>query len=339
MGIGGNGNAAGGRRVAFLTRHGWPWQRQMDDGAGHHQGVTFNFAAGPDDDWLVVYDDIRVPVMTRVPARRRILIVTEPPGQKRYAPQFANQFGILVSPYALKGYRGERIAQQPGINWFYGVDFDSGKPVSRIGLEGLRNLPVPPDKQKRISVVCSSKSRLPGHRARLALLERLRASFGASIDVYGRGFRPIGDKADAIAPYRYHLVLENNACPHFWTEKIADPYLGYSLPIFAGCANITDYFPERSLVRIPDVHDLDAAVRVVGDVLAQDPWADRLDAIRAARSALIERHNLFSVLVRLTAADVQPGRLAQDEVILPGSECGPLRSLFRPVRQLFAGAR
>jgi hypothetical protein len=80
-------------------------------------------------------------------------------------------------------------------------------------------------------------------------------------------------------------------------------------------------------------------VRVVGDVLAQDPWADRLDAIRAARSALIERHNLFSVLVRLTAADVQPGRLAQDEVILPGSECGPLRSLFRPVRQLFAGAR
>jgi hypothetical protein len=45
------------------------------------------------------------------------------------------------------------------------------------------------------------------------------------------------------------------------------------------------------------------------------------------------------VLVRLTAADVQPGRLAQDEVILPGSECGPLRSLFRPVRQLFAGAR
>jgi hypothetical protein len=339
MATGGEGSAAGDRRVAFLTRHAWPWQRQIDDGVAQHQGVTFNFAASPEDDWLVVYDDIRAPVKTRVPASRRILFVTEPPGQKRYPARFANQFGILVSPYTLEGYRGEWIAQQPAINWFYGVDFASGKPVSRIGIDGLRNFPVPADKQKRISVVCSSKAHLPGHRARLALLERLRAEFGSLIDVYGRGFQPIGDKADAIAPYRYHLVLENNSCPHFWTEKIADPYLGYSLPIFAGCPNITDYFPERSLVRIPAVTDLDAAVRVVGDVLAQDPWADRLDAIRAARTALIERHNLFSVLARLTAAKVQTGRLSQDDEILPGSEFAPRRSLLRPVRQLFAGAR
>lgn len=329
-----DGAAAGSRRIAFLSRHAWPWLRQTEDGAGHHQGVTFTLTAGPDDDWIVVYDDIRAPVSTHVPASRRILFVTEPPGQKRYKPQFANQFGTLVSPYAIKGYRGRWIAQQPAINWFYGIDFDAGTPVSRIGLDALRNLPVPGDKKKRISVVCSTKARLPGHRARLALLQRLRDEFGDSIDLYGRGFRPIGDKADVIAPYRYHLVLENSACPHFWTEKLADAYLGYALPIFSGCSNVTDYFSERSMVRLTDVADHDAAVRVIGELLEKDPWADRLEDIRAARSELIERQNVFSVIARLTQTTaVHPQPAAPDELIRPGSECGTLRSLFRPVLQ------
>ncbi len=337
------GTAAGPRQVAFLTRHRWPWMRQTDDGAGHHGALTFNLAAGPDDDWLVVFDDISQPVSTRVPASRRILFVTEPLGQKRYKPQFANQFGTVVSPYAIGGFHGRWIASQPAINWFYGVAIEGGNAVSRLDLGGLRNLPVPADKAKRISVVCSNKTRLPGHRARLALLERLRAEFPDDIDVFGRGFRPIGDKAEVIAPYRYHLALENSDCPHFWTEKLADAYLGYSLPIFSGCSNVTDYFSEHSMVRLSDVNDHDGAVRIIADLLDKDPWAERLDAIGAARTELIERQNIFSVIARLTAgAAARSQRTAVEEVIWPGPQCGPVRSLVRPLleraRRLATGA-
>lgn len=325
------------RKVAFLTCHSWPWMRQTDDGAGAHGGLTISFASSLNDDWLVAYDDISEPVRTPLPASRRILFVTEPPGFKSYKPAFANQFGVLVSPYPIPGYRGRWIASQPAINWFYGIDFSDGKPTSRIDLRGLRHLPVPDDKKRRISVVCSTKARLPGHRARLSLLESLKARFPDSIDLFGRGFKPIGDKADCIAPYRYHLVLENSSCPHFWTEKLADAYLGYALPIFVGCSNVTDYFPERSMVRVPDVADHETAIRLVSEVLDNDPWQDRLPDIIAARTELIERQNVFSVIERLTS-ELDGGKaITAPDIIWPAKQCGPVQSLVRAARA--AGGR
>jgi hypothetical protein len=304
--------------------------RQTADESGHHKDLEIRLVAAADDDWLVVFDDIAQPVPTRVPLGRRILFVTEPPGQKRYLPRALNQFGILVSPYRIGGFQGTWIASQPGINWFYGVSFANGTPVSRFGLKQLQTMQVPERKSSRISVVCSTKSRLPGHRARLKLLERLVQAFPEQIDVFGRGFKEIGDKAEAIDPYRYHLVLENNDCPHFWTEKLADAYLGYCLPIFSGCANVGDYFPAPSLVRLTNVSDHTSAIETIGNLLRQDPWAQRLEDIRLARNSLIEQHNIFSLIARLTEtvdADrrVPPG----EDVIYPGKDCTAVRSVVR----------
>jgi hypothetical protein len=320
------------RQVAFLTRHHWPWLRQTDDGAGHHDGLAVHLEPDAADDWVVVYDDIEAPVETRVPRHRRILFVTEPPGQKRYSAAFANQFGILVSPYSIAAFHGRWVASHPAINWFYGVAFGAaGKMTARTGLADLRAMPVPENKLNRISVVCSTKSRLPRQRARLRLIERLRQEFPDSVCVFGRGFRSIGDKAEAIAPYRYHLVLENNDCPHFWTEKLADAYLGYSLPIFSGCRNVTDYFPEQSMVPLFDIDDHDRAVAVIGEVLKSDPWPRLLESIRAARTELIERQNLFSLIARLTGEDADESRSASGapEVLWPGRACGWARSTIR----------
>ena len=322
---------SGARPIAFLTRHAWPWLRQTDDGAGRHGTLRVSLSNSDDAEWLVVFDDIATPVSTHLPRSRRVLFVTEPHGQKNYPAHFANQFGTVVSPYAVRGYRGRWMPSQPGINWFYGVTIENGKAVSRMDLQALRNLPVPEGKAKRISVVCSTKTRLERHRARLHLLKQLAAAFPDDIDIYGRGFSPIGDKADVIAPYRYHIALENSDCPHFWTEKLADAYLGYALPVFSGCANVTDYFPERAMVRLPAIDDIEGAVRTVRELLAADPWQERLDDIRAARTELVERQNIFALIERLTASRARETvqRTARAELVYPGADCGPLRVLLR----------
>ncbi len=208
--------------------------------------------------------------------------------------------------------------------------------VARSGLADLRAMPVPENKLNCISVVCSTKAKLPRQRARLRLIERLRQEFPDSISVFGRGFQSISDKAEAIAPYRYHLALENNDCPHFWTEKLADAYLGYSLPIFSGCRNVTEYFPERSMVPLFDIDDHDRAVAQIGEILKTDPWPERLDAIRAARTELIERQNLFSIIARLTGAESDQGRSPSEiqEVIWPGRECGWAKRAMRKTLEL-----
>ena len=299
--------------------------------SGHHKDLKISLVATEDDDWLIVFDDIAQPIVTRVPLSRRILFVTEPPGQKSYLLRAVSQFGTLVSPYRIDGFQGKWIASQPAINWFYGVSFANGAPVSRFGLKHLRTMQVPEHKASRISVVCSTKRRLPGHRARLKLLERLMHAFPRKIDVFGRGFNEIADKAEGIDPYRYHLVLENNDCPHFWTEKLADAYLGYCLPIFAGCTNVGDYFPAGSLIRLDSVNDHDSAIEIVGDCSRdEDPWAQRLENICLARNSLIEQHNIFSLIAGLTetVGAVQCVPVAQ-EVIYPGKECTAIRRVAR----------
>ena len=40
--------------------------------------------------------------------------------------------------------------------------------------------------------------------------------------------KSIENKKDAIDPYAYSIALENKAMNNYWTEKIADVYLGYT---------------------------------------------------------------------------------------------------------------
>jgi hypothetical protein len=65
-------------------------------------------------------------------------------------------------------------------------------------------------KTKLASVVCSSQTITAGHKLRIRFIDKLKARLGDDVDIYGRGFNPIADKWDAIAPYKYHIVLENS---------------------------------------------------------------------------------------------------------------------------------
>jgi len=102
-------------------------------------------------------------------------------------------------------------------------------------------------KSKLMSVITSSKDFTEGHQKRLNFVRRLKDYFGEDIDVFGRGIREVDDKWDAISPYKYHIALENSVYPHYWTEKLGDVYLSGAYPIYYGCLNLEDYFPEAPI--------------------------------------------------------------------------------------------
>jgi hypothetical protein len=83
--------------------------------------------------------------------------------------------------------------------------------------------------------------------------------------------------------------------------------------------------------------DHDAIVSAIGTLLQDDPWPEHLDAIRAARSELIERQNLFSLVSRLTTTqpEASANLAAERYTVHPASEFdGFVRKLRRSVRQL-----
>jgi hypothetical protein len=293
--------------VAFYTGHErWPWLRQTEDGAGRWDDTLFHLNSEPESsNWLVVYDDIARPIETSIPWERRIAVVSEPPGIKTYSKAYLDQFGIVLSPVDYSGLKGQLIRSQPGINWYFGVAMLEGRFESRISYQQLAAMPPPANRKPGVSIVCSKKSQMPMHRERLAFIAKLTEYLGDQVHVFGKGFEEISDKADAILPYRYHIALENNAIEHFWTEKLSDPLLGWALPIYSGCTNVEDYIPEQALIRL-DVSDPEHAAGEVSHILEADPYDARLDAIKDARTSILNKHNIFAVIADVAKSEVKP---------------------------------
>ena len=132
-----------------------------------------------------------------------------------------------------------------------------------------------------------------------------------AFDLFGRGFKPIADKWDGLAPYRYAIAVENHSCPNYWTEKIADCFLAGAMPIYHGATNLEAFFPRNSFIKI-DI-TLPDAPRRVAEIVASDLAENNRDSIAEARRRVLNEHNLFPRLASLIAqdADAFPARAAR----------------------------
>ncbi|MCA9026210.1 MAG: hypothetical protein KDA86_13460 [Planctomycetaceae bacterium] len=98
-----------------------------------------------------------------------------------------------------------------------------------------------------------------------------------------------------MSDYRYHVAVENHIAEHHWTEKLADAFLGATLPFYFGCPNASDYFPAESFIPI-DIRDFDTAVSTIKDAIDSHQYERRLPVILETRRLVLEEINLFSVL-------------------------------------------
>lgn len=172
----------------------------------------------------------------------------------------------------------------------------------RRSIDELRTMP-PPEKTANLSWVTSDRAMLPGHRLRLSVLATLR-EHGIPFDLYGRGFHPIADKWNGLAPYRYSIAFENSPAPAYFSEKIMDCFVTMTMPIFFGSPEISRFFPSGSYVRLePTAPGLLDQIREIAE---SDRWERSQDALLSARRLVIERYNLFARLARAMRRRMAP---------------------------------
>lgn len=106
------------------------------------------------------------------------------------------------------------------------------------------------------------------------------------------------DKAEALDPYRHHIVIENHIYNHHITEKLPDAFLGYTLPFYHGAPNTSTYFPADSYIPI-DIENYTKAHEIIKYHLANNEYQDRLPAIIEARRRVLEEQNLFAILHKI----------------------------------------
>ena len=260
-------------------------------------------------DWLVVYEDLTaLPNETRsnraeqlACARANTLfITTEPISIKLYGPGYFGQYGHVLTkqPPSIVRHKGH-IFETPPLRWYYGRPLG---PDDNNYLDMDHYLSTPPiSKTQNLSTVCSNKQMaVTLHQQRYNCVMGLKDILGDEFDVFGRGIRPITDKAEAMDPFRYHIAIENHVEAGHWTEKIADCFLAYCVPFYFGPPDIMDVFPEGSIIPI-DIFDIEGAAHIIREEIKDGSYEARLPAIIAAREQILTEHNLMNKVAAIVS--------------------------------------
>lgn len=251
--------------------------RQTPGGSGRWGEVEFSREPLPEADYVLILNRAPETSVVRCPPDGVWAVLHEPPipaWKRMHRGQ--RVFSRVYTPD--ETLHGDRyVHRQVALPWHVERTYDE-----------LVGCPLP-EKPQALSWITSNKASLPGHRRRMRFLERLREA--VDLDLFGRGFHFLEDKWDGLAPYRYALAVENFEGPHYWSEKLADCFLAWCMPIYHGCTNIESYFPPESMVRI-DVRS-PQAVEQVREAVAGDRWKRNRDAVAHARDLILNHYQVF----------------------------------------------
>ena len=256
----------------------------------------------PNYDWLVCYDDLAPSGNERFSGRiedlmcapdHTMLITMEPSSIKIYGHDFLDQFGIVLTsqePWVVRS--PGTVFRQPALRWYYGVS-----ETNLVDWDTMNSRP-PLEKTRDLATVCSNKRHGCTLHARRFDFTAAVSEAIPEMEVFGRGRRPIDDKADAIDPYKYHLAIENHLAEHHWTEKLSDAFLGAALPFYVGCPNADDYFPADSFIPL-NIYDVEGSIQTIKDAIENNEYEKRLPAILEARRRVLHHYNLFAEIASL----------------------------------------
>ena len=222
----------------------WPFpdlDRQSPANSGVWEGIQFTYDPVRECDLLLVLNSPNRDIRVRCPLGNRWLFSQESPTAMYRWHQDSFKYFDKVFTFWDQAGPAQLIRDQTALPWHIGKTYDE---LSALTL--LQSLPV---KRDAVSWVTSAATHKEGHKLRMSFKDFLiqqRFSF----DLFGRGFSPIDDKFDGIHPYKYSIAIENYACDDYWTEKIADCFLSWTIPIYWGAKNILSYFPANSMILI-----------------------------------------------------------------------------------------
>jgi hypothetical protein len=225
--------------VGFFRNYPYPdLLQQSQDGNGLWNNLKFiDLDKNPREevDILLVLNHPKEAVSIRCRKGGKIILIQEPPYEVNdYFKLLIRHFDLSVSGF--KELPVKNVAEPAGLPWHINRDYRT-----------LKTFDLNQERRDKVSWITSANNLFEGHQIRLDFIDFLKAE-NYDFDLFGRGFNPIEDKFDGIAPYKYSIAAENYIDDDYFTEKIIDVFLAGSMPIYYGCQNVEKYFPPESFV-------------------------------------------------------------------------------------------
>lgn len=139
-------------------------------------------------------------------------------------------------------------------------------------------------KSKLISCIVSDLQMNEGHRLRLEIAKQIEES--GQVDMYGKAFKFVPKKIDALKDYMFSFAMENAYYESYFTEKLHDCLLTGTMPIYLGAPNIGDFYNLDGMVIME--RDADGEVSFDSEILSEEYYNDHLDAVKDNYERVLE---------------------------------------------------
>lgn len=128
------------------------------------------------------------------------------------------------------------------------------------------------EKKYKLSFVKSKKNELPGHKLRHNISNQLQ---NKSYEILFPEFGQYQDKKTFFQDSMFHIAIENSQVRNYFSEKIIDCFMSYTIPIYWGCPNIGDYFNTEGIITFENEQELESIL----NSLTPETYFQKQDAI------------------------------------------------------------
>lgn len=156
------------------------------------------------------------------------------------------------------------------------------------------------EKTKKVSAIFSSK-----YKFRNDIMKNISKNTNI-VDFYGRGIKGIVNESHFLGElnhnsnckyrglinYEKSIAIENSCQKNYFTEKLIDCFVCETLPIYLGCPNIFDFFPEDSIRIIKNARDEKDLKEIIEAPVTQK----EKNAILASKSLVMKKYNIWPTL-------------------------------------------
>lgn len=120
------------------------------------------------------------------------------------------------------------------------------------------------------------------------------------IDYYGGGDCSPKRK-DSLINYRFNIAIENEYQDNWITEKFYDSILTDTIPIYYGCKNIKEIYPEDGYIIINDINNLDEIkdLLIYVDKNSEKIYKEKIENVKKIKQKYFKENNLLKKIIEL----------------------------------------
>ena len=121
------------------------------------------------------------------------------------------------------------------------------------------------------------------------------------IDFFGGLGNNLQYKKDGLIQYRFSLAIENSNEPGYVSEKFYDPILTDTIPIYFGCSNIKNMWPQNGYILLDTITDIEYVIDKITYINnnAKNLYDSMINDTLYIKKQFLEKRNLYTELGKI----------------------------------------